>query len=462
MGISGQPKSVEPLTDIAKDTAKGRELCGRSQVDVRTRSFALYGLGLVAYANSDVDLNRAAFSAMKAVLEDPAADDRNLRVAAINAISLLKVQIENQSEKDQKLLQDALGTLDAYYKKEEGRGTDLMKSHVGPAIAKLIGRGNSTAFHKTYKNIFLEELGKPKRGNDIYRGAALTLGRLAQATEVNKDDEKYSKGLVSYFETGKDAQARYFALLALGQIGGNSNKTELMKVLAKGNKALERPWAAISLGVYAFEKFASEKDATVEAALGEQIRQELQDVKNPEARGAFAVALGLARYTDAASDIMNLLMKLKAQDEVAGYLCIGLALMNYQKAKTDIHDIVKASVRRPELLSQAAIALGKLADKTVTTTLTAMLTEGEPNLAKFSAIASALGYIGDRRTIQPLKAMLFNDQLTPLSRAFAAVALGGVADKETLPWNSKISRDLNYRGAVETLTTSGTGVLDIL
>ena len=57
---------------------------------------------------------------------------------------------------------------------------------------------------------------------------------------------------------------------------------------------------------------------------------------------------------------------------------------------------------------------------------------------------------------------LFNDDLTPLSRAFAAVALGGVADKESLPWRTKLSRDMNYRAAVETLTQSGTGVLDIL
>ncbi|MEE2887128.1 MAG: HEAT repeat domain-containing protein, partial [Planctomycetota bacterium] len=135
---------------------------------------------------------------------------------------------------------------------------------------------------------------------------------------------------------------------------------------------------------------------------------------------------------------------------------------NEQKAKEDIHDVVRKSVRRPDLLKQAAIALGKLGDKTVTQTLTGMLQEKETNLAKLSAIASALSFIGDRRTIQPLKKMLFDDNLTPLSRAFAAVALGGVADKEPLPWNSKIARNMNYRGAVETLTQSGTGVLDIL
>ena len=83
------------------------------------------------------------------------------------------------------------------------------------------------------------------------------------------------------------------------------------------------------------------------------------------------------------------------------------------------------------------------------------------NLAKLSAIAGAMNYIGDRRTIKPLVKMLFDDDLTELTRAFAAVALGGVADKEQLPWRSKIARNMNYRAAVETLTQSGRGILDI-
>ena len=58
--------------------------------------------------------------------------------------------------------------------------------------------------------------------------------------------------------------------------------------------------------------------------------------------------------------------------------------------------------------------------------------------------------------------MLFDESLTELSRAFAAVALGGVADKESLPWNSKIGQNMNYRAAVETLTDRQAGILDIL
>ncbi len=462
MGISAMPKAIDSLVQLASDDEKGRKLCGRPQVDTRTRSFACYGLGLVAYGNNDIDLKTKAFKALSKILLDETHNERNIKVAAINGIALLKLKTKNMDAKEQQLLKDALGTLDSYYDKKAGRGTDLIKSHVPVGIAKLIGRGD-TDLHKHYKAKFVKQLtSKKKLGNDIYRAAALALGQLALSKEAEKKDEKYSKTLLKYFQNGKDAQARYFSLLALGQIGGDTNKNALMKVLARGNKALERPWSALSLGVLNFKRFASDSHATVDRLVGDLLTKQLKEVKNPESRAAFAVALGLSRYTDASGEMLNMLQRYSAQDELAGYLCIGLSLMNYQKAKTDIHKVVKDSVRRPELLKQAAIALGKLGDKTVTTTLIGMLQEKETNLAKLSAIASALGFIGDRRTIEPLKKMLHDDNLTPLSRAFAAVALGGVADKEKLPWNSKIARNMNYRGSVETLTQSGAGVLDIL
>ena len=157
------------------------------------------------------------------------------------------------------------------------------------------------------------------------------------------------------------------------------------------------------------------------------------------------------------------MLRYKQRDELAGYLCVSLALMGNDRSIDNIRNIVKISIRRPSLLQQAAVALGKLGDKDVTVDLQKMLEANHMNnVAKLSAIASALGYIGDRRTIGPLVKMLHNESITPLSRAFAAVALGGVADKESLPWNSKIAVDMNYRAAVETLTNQVSGILDIL
>ncbi|MCK5943170.1 MAG: hypothetical protein KAI24_14415, partial [Planctomycetes bacterium] len=74
----------------------------------------------------------------------------------------------------------------------------------------------------------------------------------------------------------------------------------------------------------------------------------------------------------------------------------------------------------------------------------------------------ALGQIGDRRSVAPLKRALFDEGRGDLQRAFAAVALGAVADRAKLPWHSKISTNINYRAAVETLTNQVSGVLDLL
>ena len=261
-------------------------------------------------------------------------------------------------------------------------------------------------------------------------------------------------------------QTRYFSLIALGQIGGIENRNQLVLVLHEGIKALEKPWAALALGVYAHGVFEAAEQAGRSAEpdrlIGEQMHRAILENKNPDVVAALAIGLGLARYREAADDIRDLLQKYRVKDELAGYLCIGLALMDDQASKDQINMIVERSVRRPELLRQAAIALGKLGDKSVTDLLQTMLVEGGQNLAKMSAVASALGFIGDRRTLGPLEDMLFDESLANLTRAFAAVALGGVIDKEPLPWNSKIGTDINYRAVVETLTSGGTGILDIL
>ncbi len=469
MGISQMTDAVNDLAEMVKDSPAGRKLTDRGEVDPRTRSFAAYGLGLVSYATADVDIKTAAFEALKSVLEDESIVNRNPKVAAINGISLLNPDISDP--KSTALLNNVLTTLETYFNKDLGTGEQQIQSHVPPAIAKLLqnveGDSDLSGKKEAYKKMFLNELNgrsKVKRSsNEVVQSSALALGQMAKPyEEKGSPDADISRALNQYFEKGKDQQAKYFSLLALGQIGGKENRSALLKALEKGNKALEKPWAAIGLGVYSFDIAQADPSAEPDTVVGRALQDWLGKLKNPDSRSAIAVALGLAKYIDSADDLRTMMIEEKNQDELAGYLAIGLALMNDQRSIEDIKNIVKTSVRRPDRLKQAAIALGKLGDKSVTELLQGMMTEGGQNLAKMSAIASALGFIGDRRTIDPLTKMLFDESITPLSRAFAAVALGGVADKELLPWNSKIAQNMNYRAAVETLTNGQAGILDIL
>lgn len=473
MGISQMPAAVDQyLIHLVEDREIGRRLVDRGEVDYRTRSFAAYGLGLVSWATEDVDLKSRAFAALKGILEDDSIVSRDVRVAAINGLGLIAPDPRSTDAKEQKLLVDCLDALESYYMKPLGAGEQLLQAHVPPAIAKLLGADGPSDRVDHYKELFLAELegrGPVRRsGNDIHRSVVLALGKLCKPNNGDQDDpdRKYSMALLRAYERNRDRQTRNFCLIALAQIGGVENRNELLKILDRGQKALEKPWAALALGVYAHRQFAvAERSGRVldpDPLIGKTLLRTLLDNKNPDTVAALAVGLGLSRYLPAADDLRDLLDKHKVQDELAGYLCIGLALMGDHGAREQINTVVESSVRRPELLRQAAIALGKIGDKRVTDVLQDMLVEGGQNLAKMSAVATALGFIGDRRTLEPLREMMFDESLANLSRAFAAVALGGVIDKEPLPWNSKIGVDMNYRAVVETLTDGALGILDIL
>jgi HEAT repeat protein len=472
--IAGE-KEMDILVDLALDKDKGRAATGGS-VDVRTRAFATYGLGLTAYKTTNVEIKRRAFETMKSLLEAEKASDRQILVAAINGMSILNIGTGSDAEKA--LLADAVSTLEKYYLKPLGSGEQLMQSHCPNAIAKLIGRDHERVDH--FKELFAADLqdkqekslNNPKRASIfISASCAQALGMLCKPF-TDKDDKKcpdgkYSELLLKMWHDHKDPQTRNFSMMSLGLIGGSLNKEAMFEQLKKGQKDQQKPWCAMAIGVCDFFEYEAQvkagKTLELDGYAAKILTEELKEARTPSLTGALGIALGLVQAKEEAADEMRARLKSNIEkEEMAGYLCIGLALMNDVASKEDINKVVDQSVRRTELLQQAAIALGKLGDKKVADKLQSLLTEGEPNLAKLSAIASALGFIGDSRTIKPLKDLLFDSKLQDLSRAFAAVALGGVADKESLPWNSKIGTNLNYRAAVDTLTNKSTGILDIL
>jgi len=457
--------ALDTLVSLSLDDAEARKLYG-SELDVRTRSFALYGLGLFANEHTDPAIKRRALTTMRTVLEDDRLSNRNLKVAAILGIGMLA--IDRQAEGSKALLDEAVDVLNGYYLRALGAGDQLMQSHCPHAITKLLGSEHARS--DEFRQRFAAELEKPTKqrsSNDFARACALALGRLCEPYEDRSSvDAGYSKLLMSTFENHKDAQTRNFALLALGQIGGAENRRYLLRVLRKGSKALERPWAAIALGVLSHARYkqleASDRPVDPDVEVGRALVEQLDQAKLPDLIGALGVGLGLTRYRDAA-DKMEELVRTEPHKQVqAGYLCTGLALMRHREAIPTIRETLDGATRRTQLFVQAAIALGVLGDKHAAEDLQKRLEGEDVNLATLAAIAEALGQIGDRRSVDKLKDALFNTERSDLQRAFAAVALGSVADRALLPWHAEVSTDINYRAAVETLTNQLSGVLDIL
>jgi len=465
IGIAGIPGATEVdlLIGLALDNQAGRDAYG-GEVDIRTRSFAAYGLGLLAHEHASAELKSKAMGALAKLVENDRISQRNLKVAAIEAIGILAPGTSTPAERQ--VLVDAVQCLESYYDKPLGAGEMLIAAHCPTAIAKLLGRTHELSGH--FRDRFVADLTAPnkqKKNNDIARSCALALGQLGLPV-----DDKSSPGaacsavLFDTYVNHKDAQTRYFAILALGQIGGKQNRALLVNTLARA-KGLDRHWCALAAGVHSFLARRAAEQAQLQMPddrmIGELLFKQFKEESGPEIVSALAVALGLDHHLEAVGAMRErLLGDLNKQDQ-AGYLCIGLALMGDRAATEDVHKVLVAAGRRTDLMRQAAIALGCLGDKTAAEYLRTRLDEGN-NLATLAAVSEALGFIGDRNSIKPLQDMLFDSDLGPLPRAFAAVALGGIADRAPLPWNAKIKANINYRASVETLTNQQSGILDIL
>ncbi|MBM4063354.1 MAG: hypothetical protein FJ265_19980, partial [Planctomycetes bacterium] len=436
-GIAGEAE-FRLLRSLVADDAAGRAACGRAEVDERTRAFATYGLGLLVSRGADVALKRLVLEAVRPLLDDPRVR-REVAVAAISTLGLLGADPSLPGAVA--LVDETLQCLERYYRRDLGSGDHLVQAHCPTAIARLIGPDDPRAGR--YRDLFAGDLAgedkNARRSNDLARSCAIALGRLCRPHDAvapaTSPDAAYSKLLLDTCRQHKDEQTRAFALMALGSIGGRHNRDALLRELDKG-RSLQKPWAAMALGVLAFRdreaRAADRSGDAPDVLIGDSLLHEFRACKDPAQRGAYAIALGLCGARGAGDELRAALLENTHQEALAGHLCIGLALLDDRRSAEDIRRIALGSGRKPDLLRQAAVALGKLGDKEAAETLHRLLAANDTNLAKLAAIAGALGFIGDRRSIAPLVSMLFDRDLGDLSRAFAAVALGGIADTEPL------------------------------
>lgn len=456
LGIAGRESALPILSSLARDDGDGRKLVDRAEVGDRTRAFAAYGLGVLAWRSEDNALKQHVHDLLLPLLQDPEIKDRDLRTAAVTALGLLLDDPTVSAHK--RLAWQTVEGLLAWFQADLGRGDETVQAHAPTAIARLLGRG-STPLHQRCKELFADTLnGDRRRGNAILQSTALALGTLTQPQEQFLDDAQFARALQEHYERGHDRQARSFCLIALGRIGGAKNREWLFGAYERSNRAVERPWAALALGLVA-EQVA--RRGEVDVTIARLLTDDLQSIASDDVRAALAVALGLSGHAPAVPIVLRLLRDHENEERTAGYLCVSLALLGDPVAEPALSAIVERSRRRPFLLQQAAVALGRLGDKTATMRLLAMMQDSE-STAVLSALAIAIGQIGDRRSIDPLVEMTTDAELTKLSRAFVAAALGGVGDKDDLPWNVPLSRDCNYAASVDTLTNGATGVLDIL
>lgn len=445
MGLGGWPGAADTLMHLFVDDREGRKLCGKSRVSDRMRAFAGYGLGLLAQSTDDLETKIRVFEALGTALQMP-PPDRNVASAATTGVGMLGLDAERDTG-HKRLAWRGAAALRAFSQSPQRPGDQLAQAHALLATARLIGRGDGPEQAALGESCLRYLDRRRSKSHPFSQSAALTLGRMAASREERPADARYSDALLDAFSKHSDEQTRSFCLIALGRIGGASNRNELLKILSRGNKGLVKPWAALALGVLAFNQANPVPDETI----GRALLNELRDIRTPEALGALAIATGLSGYQPAGDTLLQLLEKTGHRELVAPHVAVALGLLKHDEAVPALRELLADSLRRPRNLVGCAVALRELGDPGLTPLLLGLLEEAKKNAVLLGAVAVALEQTGDRRAIEPLVRFLLDDDRASLPRAYGAMALGGIAAVRDDPWYSEIGEWVNYGARVETL-----------
>ena len=461
LGILRRPEAIPTLEAIAWDEPAGRALVNDTRVDLRTRVFALYGLGLIGQASTDPEVkDYLGGRALQMLMEDESAL-KDLRVAA--ALSLGRIQ-PPQPELYLPALQDMLA--------KESQDS-LVLAHLPKTMAHLLQRvpADDLLFAETTKS-FLAQLDGRRPARWLSRSLVQALGVMAKDhPEAGTEWTRLThEGLSKAMRDSRDHQTRAFSAISLAYLGASSEEVreDVIQTLIRGMDKMStplRPWCALALGVLSFE--LKEKQVDQYAPLvTSALRERFDKVKSPERRGAYAIALGLCEDYQALESL-KLAIADSRENTFRGYCAVAVGLIATPDESAILVELSEDAKRDMDLMRQANIGLGLLGDSTAVKALVQRLRpeNGKPlRLSTLASIANALGFIGDRSAVGPLLEAIHDERLTPLGRAFAVVALGMVADQSTMPWRSHYSVDLNYLAGVSTLLdpSSGTGLLDIL
>tara|TARA_R110002072_G_scaffold25443_6_gene85087 strand:+ start:24521 stop:26236 length:1716 start_codon:yes stop_codon:yes gene_type:complete len=462
LGLAGHTdtRSLDVLGAIVLDEDTAR-VARKAASNDRTRSFAAYGIGLLAKNSSVTATKHSAFEVLSQVLADQGENSRDVRVAAVQAMSLL--DIDHHKYAGAKLQRDVLACLDRYMRAEVGRGDREVQAHCPTAIARLVvdDRVQRERYQCRLASVLAGRSydgSKRRRSHHaLAQSCALALGQMVQSGSHGSD--VCIKTLLDAWHGHKDAQTRSFSMLALGQIGGKESRRALLREFRRASASIERPWCALALGLLAADHYR--ETGAVDALVVEELRREFARAKNPQAVGALAIGLGLAHADKSMPALKRRLRMNLAKGELAASICEALAMIGELRARETLHLVIEECDRRPQLLQKASIALGHLGDEKVAEALAKRLSDGESNYAMQVALATALAEVGDRRQVGPLLQVLVDTSRSAVTRAGAARALGGIADRRSLRWNTPLRSNTNYRANVATLTDRSSGVLDL-
>jgi HEAT repeat protein len=474
LGILGRPSSLLDLGSLVADDERGRKLVGRSRVPVRTRTFAAFGIGMLASECENPDVRRFAVHRLTDSLVNDETASHDLGVGLVNALSmaelssrpehLLAEEAPPPSASREGLLRFLLERFDD--KKLE----EMVRAHLPRAMARIAapeqGPGGSEEARTAVGTALIRAIGNSRTRREVVYGCAIGLGRLGNASRSQLDID-----IVDALEktvVNGDTTARNLSLLALGRIssrpgarGGIEQLPSISKLLLRTltrGKSRTRPWAALALGVQGFR--LRRLDLVPSTDVDHALRGAFEECGSPDDVGAYALALGLRGDIGASQLMMTRIYRFR-DDLARGPIALALGMTGDQTGIEFLYPFLPEAAYRPDFLRPMVIALALLGDKTLVPTLVSKIEESKSSAVK-SVYAWALAHVGDSRAVDPILSMLGDESLPNLARGIAALGAGFIAERNSKPWNAALTVGVNYLASPDTLyAPAGGGVLNI-
>jgi len=268
------------------------------------------------------------------------------------------------------------------------------------------------------------------RDVEVRRSTAATLGTLG-----DRVDGGVLAPLMSAFELEKEPLTRGLLLIAMGRHGGVDARRFLEHQLTDGHRA-QRPWCAMALGVLARESGqAGDLDRVREVLRREVLRQ-----KNQDWRGAYVIALGLARDLESQPFLLDELTG--ANQESRTMAAIALGMLGTTEASEALRSAL-AEERSPFARAALAQGLALVREPSDIPSLVGSLHELRvPDEA--TQHAAAMSFHGSPE-LTPHLAKIVEDASSPaVTRAAAIQSIGILLDDVPSFRLAALARDTNY------------------
>jgi HEAT repeat protein len=293
---------------------------------------------------------------------------------------------------------------------------------------------------REHKETLLRMLYERDWEKDVTRSVPIALGMMLKPDDV--DDLRRLARFIR--DKRSDPIAQHFAVMALGQIGGDTS-VELLRALLSdrvfGDEE-DRAFVYLALGLSAKRSKAAR----------ETLLAEYERADTDTGQSVLALACGIGRVAEAVPLTVQALDNprkrdtsgLGARGRFAGWASLALGFHGDRRGLDPVRRVF-SSKNDPFVREQAAIAISLLQRSAAVPELLAILKETGTLQAK-AAIVTALGVLPEPQAdaVDGLIAVYKDDSMPNPVRAMAISALGALADPRPIPVSALLSRNYNY------------------